>query len=138
MLVAFYPKAFTPGCTKEMCGYRDDFEKLQSQELAIVAVSVDKQTESDRFKGEYKLPFSVVGDPKGEIVAAYCVKRMMGLFANREVFLVDKEGVIRYVDKAYDVVKGLDPLYKAIAGLAPKKEPEKPAPETEKQTSAEK
>lgn len=138
VLVAFYPKAFTPGCTKEMCGYRDDFSKLQDQDVAVVAVSVDQQAESDRFKGEYKLPFSVVGDPDGKIVNAYGVKRVMGTLANREVFLVDKEGVIRYKDEAYDVVKGVDSLYKAIAELAPKKNAEKPsaAPETEKQTNA--
>jgi peroxiredoxin len=120
VLVAFFPKAFTPGCTAQMCGYRDDFSMFQSADTEIVAVSVDAQSESDRFKKEKQFPFPVVGDPDSKIVKAYGVPFMdlpAGHLARRSVFLVDQQGVIRYVDMSYDVTKSKDALYDAIKKL---------------------
>lgn len=120
VLVAFYPKAFTPGCTTEMCGFRDDFSKLQSADTAVVAVSVDVQTESDRFKKEKQLQFHVVGDPEKKIVNAYGVplfQAPVGEVAKRSVFLINKKGKVCYIDAAYDVKTGKDKLYEAIEHL---------------------
>ncbi len=117
VLVAFYPKAFTPGCTSQMCGYRDQFALFKDADTEIVAVSVDPQQESDRFKKEKAFPFYTVGDPEATIVKAYGVSLMdlpVGHLAKRTVFLVDKSGVIRYVDPVYDVEKGKEPLFKAM------------------------
>jgi thioredoxin-dependent peroxiredoxin len=118
VLVAFYPKAFTPGCTAEMCGFRDDFARFQSADTEVVAVSVDVQSESDRFRKEKQLQFHVVGDPEKKIVNAYGVPLFevpeIGTLAKRSVFLVDKKGKIRYIDPAYDVKAGKDALYGAI------------------------
>lgn len=121
VLIAFYPKVFTPGCTKQMCGYRDDFATLEKEGLEIIAISLDKQTESDRFKAEHKLPFRVVGDPEGIIVDAFGVPRIdKGDFAiaQRSVFLVDKTGVLKYVDLEYKVDEDKAPLYDAITEAA--------------------
>jgi peroxiredoxin Q/BCP len=123
VLVAFFPKAFTPGCTKQLCGYRDDIGRFQGANTEIVAVSADAQSESDRFKAEEKYPFNVVGDPETKIIGEYGVplKEVMGKkVATRSVFLVDKQGIIRYIDMSYDVVAGLKPLTDAIGGLAGK------------------
>ena len=120
VLIAFYPKAFTPGCTTEMCGFRDDFSRLQNADTEVVAVSVDVQTESDRFKKEEQLQFHVVGDPEKKIVNAYGVplfQAPVGEVAKRSVFLIDKKGRVRYIDAAYDVNKGKDKLYEAIDHL---------------------
>jgi len=118
VLVAFYPKAFTPGCTAEMCGFRDDFARFQSADTEVVAVSVDQQSESDRFKQEKGFPFHVVGDPEKKIVTAYGVPLItvpeLGHLAKRSVFLIDKTGAIRYIDPAYDVSAGKDALYAAL------------------------
>lgn len=117
VLVAFYPKAFTPGCTAEMCGFRDDFARFRSADTEVVAVSVDPQSESDRFKQEKGFPFHVVGDPEKKIVTAYGVPLIdlpVGQVAKRSVFLIDKTGAIRYIDPAYDVSAGKDALYAAI------------------------
>jgi peroxiredoxin len=126
VLVAFFPKAFSPGCTTQLCGYRDDFARFQSAETDIVGVSVDPQSEAERFKKEKGFPFQVVGDPDAKIVKAYGVPLVdlpVGHVAKRSAFLIDKTGVIRYIDLAYDVTAGKDPLYAAIKKL----QDEKPA-----------
>jgi peroxiredoxin Q/BCP len=120
VLVAFYPKPFTPGCTAQMCGYRDDFARFENAGTEVVAVSVDTQAECNRFKDEKQLPFRLVGDLDARIVKAYGVPLLdlpVGHVAKRSVFLVDKAGVIRYIDLAYDVENGKGPLYEALGKL---------------------
>ncbi|HRK35858.1 MAG TPA: peroxiredoxin [Candidatus Hydrogenedentes bacterium] len=120
VLVAFYPKADTPGCTKQLCGYRDDISMLKSANTEVIAISVDQQMDSEKFQEKYKLPFSVVGDPQRKTIDAYGIplKEFNGnKFAQRSVFLVDKEGKIRYIDLDYKVAEDKDALYKEIESL---------------------
>ena len=119
-LVAFYPKADTPGCTKQMCGYRDDFAKIQSANTEVIGISVDQQMDSEKFQEKNKLPFALVGDPQHKIIEAYHVplKDYSGnKFAQRAVYLVDKEGKIAYIDTDYKVAEDKDALYKAMQAL---------------------
>lgn len=128
-LIAFYPKADTPGCTKQLCGYRDDIQKLQSANTEVIAVSVDQQMDSEKFQEKYKLPFSLVGDPQHKIIDAYGVplKDFSGnKFAQRSVFVVDKEGKIQYIDMDYKVAEDKDGLYEQIAKLEGSTEEKKP------------
>jgi peroxiredoxin Q/BCP len=117
VVVAFYPKAFTGGCTKQMCGYRDDMADLEELDAEIVAVSTDPQTESSRFKSAYNLGFPVVGDPAGNIVESYGIDMGDRGFATRSVFVVDKQGDVRYIDREYDLVKGRELLYQKLEDL---------------------
>lgn len=117
VVLAFYPKAFTPGCTNQMCGYRDDFSSFESTDTVVLAISVDEQSESNRFKDEHQLPFAVLGDPKHEIINKYGVeilKRGDFEYAKRQTFLVDKEGKIAYIDWDYHFANGKQPLLDAI------------------------
>lgn len=119
-LVAFYPKADTPGCTKQLCGYRDDIQKLQSANTEVIAISVDQQIDNEKFQEKYKLPFSLVGDPQHKIIEAYGVplKDFSGnKFAQRSVFVVDKDGKIQYIDMDYKVAEDKDGLYEQIVKL---------------------
>jgi peroxiredoxin Q/BCP len=120
VLLAFYPKADTPGCTKQLCGYRDDIEKFKSASTEVIAISVDHQTDSDAFKDKFSLPFPVLGDPEKKVIEAYGVplREFQGnQFAERSVFLVDKEGIVRYIDMKYDLTKDKTSLYDAIVKL---------------------
>jgi len=120
VVLAFYPKAFTPGCTSQLCGYRDDFASFKDTNTVVIAISVDEQAESDRFKAEKQLPFAVMGDPKHEIIAKYGVelmKRGEFEYAKRTTFLVGKDGKLAYIDWDYDFAKGKEPLLNAIKGL---------------------
>jgi peroxiredoxin Q/BCP len=124
VVLAFYPKAFTPGCTNQMCGYRDDFASFKDNNTVVLAISVDEQAESDRFKTEKQLPFAVVGDPKHEIIGKYGVeilKKGEFEYAKRTTFLIDKDGKLAYIDWDYDWAKGKEPLVKAIKDLNAKK-----------------
>jgi peroxiredoxin Q/BCP len=119
-LIAFYPKADTPGCTKQLCGYRDDVQKFRSANTDVIAVSVDQQMDSEKFQDKFKLPFPLVGDPQHKIIEAYGVplKDYSGnKFAQRSVFLVDKEGKLRYIDIDYKVVEDKDALYEQMKAL---------------------
>ena len=120
VLLAFYPKAFTGGCTTQLCGYRDEFDVFKSGNTDIVAISADEQDYSDKFKSEYNYPFTVLGDIEASVIKKYGVGRegkTGGLMANRSVFLVDKAGVIRYIDLEYNIAQDKEPLYAAIKKL---------------------
>lgn len=120
VLLAFYPKADTPGCTKQLCGYRDDIQKLQREDTEVIAISTDEQKDSDLFRDKFTMPFTVLGNPDQAIVKAYGVplmERGENQFARRSVFLVDKEGVLRYIDLEYDIAADKEPLYAAMESL---------------------
>jgi peroxiredoxin Q/BCP len=118
VLLAFYPKADTPGCTKQLCGYRDDFNQFKSQDTTVIAISTDKQAASDAFKTKFEMPFTVLGDAEKKIVKAYGIPTMIGLgLAQRSVVLIDKEGVIRFIDLKYDINKDKTVVYEQIAKL---------------------
>ncbi|HOD50570.1 MAG TPA: redoxin domain-containing protein [Candidatus Hydrogenedentes bacterium] len=120
VLLAFYPRTFTAGCTKQMCGYRDDFSRFKDADTEVFAISVEPQDSSDRFKKEYQLPFNVVGDGERRIVKAFKVPvrdQDGNGYAKRSVFLIDKKGIIRHIDMDYDIEKDKQDVYERIAAL---------------------
>ncbi len=121
VLLAFYPRAFTSGCTAQLCGYRDDFSRFLDADTEVVAISTDTQEESNAFRKEYEMPFYVLGDEERAAVEAYgvpLIERDENAFAARAVYLIDKEGRIRYIDLEYSITEDLEPLYKAMEELA--------------------
>ncbi len=120
VLLAFYPKAFTPGCTKQMCGYRDTFAEFESLETEVIAVSNDNQEKAGEFKQKHGLPFLVVGDPDHAIIDAYGVPlmNMVGMeLAKRSVVLIDKKGKVRHIDWEYAIGNDRQALIDAIAAI---------------------
>lgn len=96
-VVFFYPKASTPGCTKQACSLRDAFADLSKQGVQVVGVSFDSQENQKKFKDAQKLPFDLISDPEGKIVDAFKVDRMLkGLLsiASRQCFLIKGGKVI--------------------------------------------
>lgn len=108
VLLYFYPKDDTPGCTIEACTIRDQFQDFKSINAEVLGVSTDSVKSHRRFKDAYELPFTLLADEKKEIVQAYGVwgeKKMMGktyMGTKRTSFLIDRDGVIR---KVYENVK---------------------------------
>jgi len=90
-VVYFFPKAFTPGCTRESLQFRRDFERLWAAGYAVIGVSTDDQATSDRFRQELDLPFPLVGDPDGAIVKAYKVRWPLVGFAQRVTYVVEQD-----------------------------------------------
>lgn len=103
VVLYFYPKDDTPGCTAQACGLRDGWARIQETGAEILGVSVDSAESHARFIAKHGLPFALVSDPAREIVMAYGVwvektmygKKYMG--TERTTFVIDAEGIIRAV-----------------------------------------
>ncbi|MCB1277481.1 peroxiredoxin [Prosthecobacter sp.] len=99
-VVFFYPKADTPGCTKQACSLRDAFADLSKQGVQVLGVSFDKPDSQKAFKDKFTLPYDLIADPEGKIVAAFKVEKMAkGLLslAKRSCFLI-KDGKVVWQD----------------------------------------
>ncbi|PQB04803.1 peroxiredoxin [Aureitalea marina] len=93
LVIYFYPKNFTPGCTREACGFRDQFDDLAEAGARVVGVSKDSVSSHGRFAKRYHLPFILLSDAKGKIAKKFGVKNtMMGLLPGRETFIFDPDG----------------------------------------------
>jgi peroxiredoxin Q/BCP len=103
VVLYFYPRDDTPGCTKEACGFRDVFAELQKKGAVVLGVSTDPVKAHAKFAAKYKLPFTLVADEDKAIVQAYGVwgeKRFMGRKyqgIHRVTFLIDPEGKIKKI-----------------------------------------
>jgi peroxiredoxin Q/BCP len=99
LVLYFYPKDDTPGCTEQACAFRDDMHRLASLGAEIVGVSVDDTLSHAAFAKKYSLPFPLLADDKGEVAARYGSIRDLALikFAQRNTFLIDPQGRIAKV-----------------------------------------
>src|SRR5262245_25233643 len=71
LVLYFYPKDDTPGCTKEACGFRDDWKMLQKLGAVVVGVSADSEASHQKFRAKYKLPFTLLSDPDKKVMKTY-------------------------------------------------------------------
>ncbi|ALM48143.1 thiol peroxidase [Flavobacterium psychrophilum] len=100
LVVFFYPKASTPGCTAEACDLRDNYHRFQTQNYELLGVSADSQAKQTKFKEKYELPFPLLADEDKSVINAFGVwgpKKFMGkLFdgINRTTFVIDENGII--------------------------------------------
>ena len=96
LLVYFYPKADTPGCTKQACSLRDSYEELAKKGVKIYGVSIDGVKDQAKFAKKYKLPFELLADPSKKLINAFGVPAGMG-FAKRQAYLF-KDGELIWRD----------------------------------------
>jgi peroxiredoxin Q/BCP len=114
-LVYFYPKADTPGCTKQACNLRDEFEDVKAAGIEVLGVSGDKPAQQKAFATKYKLPFTLIADSDTKVMKAFGVRAMAGKFAARQSFLV-KDGKVIWVDlKATPKSQSQDAIAAAVA-----------------------
>ena len=117
VLLYFYPKDFTGGCTKEACGFRDRIGELQTNNVEVIGVSHDSVVSHKKFAREYNLNFTLVADPDGKIIAAYDAKMPMVSMSRRVSFLIGLDGKIVHVTEAMNPQTHFDEMKEAIAGL---------------------
>jgi peroxiredoxin Q/BCP len=117
VLLYFYPKDFTGGCTKEACGFRDRMGELQTNNVAVVGVSHYSADSHKKFAAEYKLNFTLVADPDGKIIAAYDAKMPVVSLSKRVSFLIGLDGKIVHVTDAMNPQMHFDEMQAAIARL---------------------
>ncbi|QIE58599.1 thioredoxin-dependent thiol peroxidase [Rasiella rasia] len=106
LVVFFYPKASTPGCTAEACNLRDNYKVLQDNGYHLLGVSADSEKRQTNFKNKYDFPFPLLADENKEVINAFGVwglKKFMGREydgIHRKTFIVDENGVVaRVIDK---------------------------------------
>ena len=97
VVVYFYPKDDTTGCTIEACRFRDDFEKFRATGAEILGISDDSSESHDRFASKYKLPFTLLSDKGGRARKLFGVKKTFGVIPGRVTFVIDREGIVRHV-----------------------------------------
>jgi peroxiredoxin Q/BCP len=117
VLLYFYPKDFTGGCTKEACSFRDGFEEFATNNVEIVGVSFDSADSHLKFITQYKLPFTLIADTDGKIADAYEVRNAGKNIARRVSFLIGLDGKIIHVTDSGNPDVHLDEMKAAIAGL---------------------
>ncbi len=111
LIVFFYPKASTPGCTVEACNLRDNYTILQNKSFELLGVSADSEKRQTNFKKKYNFPFPLLADVNKEVINAFGVwgpKKFMGRTfdgIHRKTFLINENGV---VEKVIDKVKTKD------------------------------
>ena len=119
VVLYFYPKNFTPGCTKEACDFRDyyaDFKRLGAE---IIGVSSDSSSSHERFKFKYQLPFKFLADKKGRLRKLFGVKSLLlGLLPGRETFIIDNNGVLKYRFNSINASSHLNEALKIVKELA--------------------
>lgn len=118
LVVYFYPKDETYGCTKEACKFRDQYEDFVGAGADVIGISRDDATSHAKFRDHHHLPFTLLSDPGGKVAASWGVKDNLGFIPGRVTFVFDKTGVVRHrfesavrfgkhVDEALAVVKSL-------------------------------
>jgi len=113
-VVYFYPRADTPGCTTEACGFRDEWDAFADADIAVVGVSDDPVADLASFADDYDLPFTLLSDPDGEVARAYDSYGEKTMFGNtfdgvfRNTYVLDSDGTVAL---AYE---GVDPEAHAV------------------------
>jgi peroxiredoxin Q/BCP len=121
VVIYFYPKDDTPGCTKQACQLRDEWSSFEERSVPVFGISPDSVDSHRRFREKFQLPFQLLADPGHQVADAYGVwgektsygKKSMGI--HRSAFVIDEEG--RIAQALYDVAP-LDTAPKALASLA--------------------
>ena len=106
VILYFYPKDDTPGCTAEACNLKDNYESLLSRGFAIIGISPDNEKSHSKFKAKFELPFSLIADPETKIIQAYDAwgeknmygKKYMGVL--RTTYVIDETGnILKIISK---------------------------------------
>jgi peroxiredoxin Q/BCP len=123
VVLYFYPKSDTPGCTAQACGFRDGFPAFESIDAVILGVSPDPVKKQAKFVDKYSLPFPILADPDHTVCEQFGVwklKKFMGrtyMGVERTTFLIDKSGTIRDILTKFDISKHAETVKSAVAQL---------------------
>jgi peroxiredoxin Q/BCP len=97
VVLYFYPKDDTPGCTVEACSFRDAYEDFKEAGAEVVGISSDSADAHRAFADKHRLPFTLVADEGGKVRKLYGVPSTFGILPGRVTYVIDREGVVRHV-----------------------------------------
>jgi len=118
LVVYFYPKDESYGCTREACGFRDNYEVFKEAGAEVIGISQDDVASHQAFAANHNLPFILLSDKDWTVGEKYGVGKSLGLITERKTFVIDKQGIIRmifssqlnfgkHIGKALEVIKGM-------------------------------
>ena len=117
IVLYFYPKDNTPGCTTEACSLRDDFAEFRNLKATVVGSSYDSVESHQAFIQKHHLPFPLIADTDKKVAKAFGVGGI--LFANRSTFIINSKGTIVYANPSVDAAKNSGDVRAALAALGP-------------------
>ena len=97
VVLFFYPKDDTPGCTKEVCAFRDNFEQYGKLDCEVIGVSSDSVESHKAFAVKHDLPFALLSDEGSKLRMLYGVPNTLGLIPGRVTYVIDEQGVVRHI-----------------------------------------
>lgn len=97
VVLYFYPKDETQGCTAEACSFRDSYEVFKEAGAEVVGVSSDSVESHESFAAHHRLPFILLSDEGGELRKLYGVPTTMGMFPGRVTYIIDRDGIVRHI-----------------------------------------
>ena len=97
VVLFFYPKDDTPGCTKEACAFRDDYEGFGKLDAEVIGISSDSVGSHRSFAAKHNLPYTLLSDEQRKVRKLYGVPNTLGLFPGRVTYVIDREGIVRHV-----------------------------------------
>ncbi len=106
VVLYFYPKDDTPGCTKEACAFRDSYEVFKQAGAEVIGISDDSPTSHEKFATKYNLPFTLVSDNGKQVRKLYGVPATLGLLPGRVTYIIDQSGVVRHIFNSQFNFKG--------------------------------
>jgi peroxiredoxin Q/BCP len=117
VVLYFYPKDFTPGCTTEACSFRDDYKAYEERGAVVVGVSLDSVESHAKFSEHHSLPFTLLSDNRKEVAKAYGVLGTGGFLAKRVTFIIDRNGSIAGIFPKVDVKQHSQEVLEALDKL---------------------
>jgi peroxiredoxin Q/BCP len=118
VVVYFYPKDDTPGCTKESCAFRDSYEVFQEIGAEVIGISGDSPDSHQKFAGKYQLPFILLSDTDNKVRKLFGVPPTLFILPGRVTYVIDKEGIVRHIfDSQLDFNAHVEEALKTLKSL---------------------
>ena len=97
IVIYFYPKDDTPGCTAESCAFRDSYEVFQEAGAEVVGISADNPASHQQFAAKYQLPFTLLSDTDNQVRKLYGVPATLFILPGRVTYVIDKQGIVQHI-----------------------------------------
>jgi thioredoxin-dependent peroxiredoxin len=118
LVIFFYPRDETPGCTKEACSFRDNYAVFEELGAQVVGISSDSSSSHRRFSDKFRFPFPLLSDEGGKTRKAFGVPKTLGILDGRSTYVIDTKGVVRGVfHSQLQVTKHVDEAAAAVRAL---------------------
>jgi peroxiredoxin Q/BCP len=119
VVLYFYPKDDTKGCTMEACSFRDNYEVFKEAGAEVIGVSSDSETSHQQFASKYRLPFLLVSDKHGALRKLYGVPATLGVLPGRVTYVIDKQGIVRHIfNDMLNAQKHISEALKVVQSIA--------------------